>query len=115
MVKDRIRFVTANFSQLQGLRWIPLSLYLIALAASVGGQLSWLPGDGPDSQARWLGLMFCAALIAAAGATSYYRHRYGAVAQFSRSGRNAQLAAAVALFILLARFDLYIQGPIALA
>lgn len=114
-MEDRIRFVTANFSQLQGLRWIPLGLYLIALAASAAGQLSWLPGDDPHSEARWLGVAFCAGLIAAAGATSYYRHRYGAVAQFSRRGRNALLAVAVALFILLARFDLYAQGPIALA
>jgi hypothetical protein len=115
MVDDRIRFVTANFSQLQGLRWIPLSFYLIALAASAAGQLWWLPGKDPHTEGRWLGVAFCVALIAAVGATSYYRRRYGAVAQFSRRGRNALVGLAVALFILLARFDLYLQGSIALA
>ena len=115
MVEDRIRFVTGNFSQLQGLRWIPLGLYLIALAASAMGQLSWLPGDGPTSEARWLGVAFCVGLIGAVGATSYYRRRYGTVAQFGRRGRNVLSAVAVAVFIVLARFDLYADGPVALA
>lgn len=115
MAQDRIRFVTTNFYQLQGLRLIPLGMYLFAVAASAAGWLFWIPGGSLQAQGRWLGAIFCLALLGAVSASAYYRCRYGAVAQFGRARRNWLIAAAVAVFIGAAQLDQHLQGPIALA
>ncbi len=115
MAHDRIQFVTANFSQLQGLRVIPLGMYLLAVAASAAGWLFWLPGASPHAQGRWLGAAFCVALVSAVVASAYYRCRYGSLAQFGRARRNWLIAATVAVFIGAAQVDQRLHGPIALA
>jgi hypothetical protein len=115
MTRDRIRFITAHYDQLQGLRLIPLGVYLLALAASGLGWLSWLPGDPARASARWLGALFCVALAAAVAATAWYRRRYGARAPLSRRRRNAWLVLAVGIFVVAAQFDQYANGPVALA
>ena len=115
MTRDRIRFVTAHYDQLQGLRLVPLGVYLVALAASGLGWLSWLPGDPSRASARWLGGLFCGALAVAAAATVWYRRRYGALTALSRRRRNTWLVLAVGIFLLAAQFDQSVNGPIALA
>lgn len=115
MARDRIAFVTAHYYQLQGLRLIPLGLYLVALAASGLGWLSWLPGDPSRAPARWLGAIFCAALAAALITTVWYRHRYGALAPFGRHSRNAWIVLSGGAFLAAALFDRHANGPIALA
>jgi hypothetical protein len=115
MTRDRIRFIAAHYDQLQGLRLIPLGLYLLALAASGLGWLSWLPGDPARASGQWLGVLFVLALVAALTATAWYRYRYGARAALSRWRRNAWLVLAVAIFLMAARFDQYANAPIALA
>jgi hypothetical protein len=113
MPQDRIRSVTANHYQLQGLRLIPLGIYLLAVAVSAADWLSRLPV--PHSQPRWLGLAFCLALLTAASATAYYRCRYGSVAQFGRTWRNWLIAAAIIAFLGCAQLDQRLRAPIALA
>jgi hypothetical protein len=115
MTRDRIRFITAHYDQLQGLRLVPLGLYLAAVAASGLDWLSWLPGDPPRASRQWLGVLFGLALVAAVCATMWYRRRYGARAPLSRHRRNAWLVLAVGVFLLAARFDQYANAPIALA
>jgi hypothetical protein len=115
MTRDRIRFITAHYDQLQGLRLIPLGLYLLALAASALGWLSWLPGDPARASAQWLAGIFCVALAAATATTAWYRRRYGARAPLSRWRRNAWLVLAVGVFLVAAHFDQYANAPIALA
>jgi hypothetical protein len=115
MTRDRIRFITAHYDQLQGLRLVPLGVYLLALAASGLGWLSWLPGDPARASGQWLGVLFVLALVAAVSATAWYGHRYGARAPLSRWRRNAWLVLAVGIFLLTAQFDQYTNAPIALA
>jgi hypothetical protein len=115
MTHDKIQFVTANFSQLQGLRLIPLGLYLLAVAASGAGWLFWLPGGSSHAQERWLGAAFCVALVSAVVAGAYYRSRYGSLDQCGRTHRNWLIAAAVAVFIGAAQLDHRFHGMIALA
>jgi hypothetical protein len=115
MTRDRIRFITTHYDQLQGLRLIPLGVYLVALAASGLGWLSWLPGSPTWTPRQWLGVFFGLALVAAATATAWYRRRYGARAPLSRRRRNAWLVLAVGIFLVAAQFDQYVNGPVALA
>ena len=115
MTRDRIRFITAHYDQLQGLRLVPLGLYLVALAASGLGWLSWLPGDPARASSQWLGVLFGLALVTAASTTAWYRRRYGARAPLSRRRRNAWIVVAAAIFLLAAQFDQYANAPIALA
>jgi hypothetical protein len=115
MTRERIRFVVAHYDQLQGLRLIPLGLYLLALAASSLGWLSWLPGDPSRAPARWLFAIFCAALVAAAAATAGYRRRYGDLVPLNRRARNAWIVLAVGVFLVTALFDRHANGPVALA
>jgi hypothetical protein len=115
MTRDRIRFITAHYDQLQGLRLIPLGIYLLALSASGLGWLWWLPGEPARASRQWLGVLFGLALVAAVCATIWYRRRYGARAPLSRHRRNAWLVLAVGVFLLAAQFDQYADAPIALA
>jgi hypothetical protein len=115
MTRDRICFITAHYDQLQGLRLIPLGIYLLALSTSGLGWLWWLPGDPARASRQWLGVLFGLALVAAVCATMWYRRRYGARAPLSRHRRNAWLVLAVGVFLLAAQFDQYAHAPIALA
>lgn len=115
MTRERIRFVTTHYQQLQGLRLMPLGVYLLALAASGLGWLSWLPGDPARASARWLGALFCLALAAGVAATAWYRRRYGAMTPLSRRRRNTWIVLAVGIFLVAAQFDQYANGPVALA
>jgi hypothetical protein len=115
MTRDHIRFITTHYDQLQGLRLIPLGVYLLALAASGLGWLSWLPGDPARASRQWLGAIFCLALAAAVAATAWYRRRYGGRVPLSRRRRNAWLVLAVGIFLVAAQFDQYVNGPVALA
>jgi hypothetical protein len=115
MTRERIRFISTHYDQLQGLRLVPLGLYLMAVAASGLGWLSWLPGDPAKASRQWLAVLFGLALVAAASATAWYRHRYGARTPLSRRRRNAWLLLAVGIVLLAAQFDQYANGPIAFA
>src|SRR5690242_19310167 len=112
MTRDRIRFVTAHYYQLQGLRLMPLGVYLLALGASTLGWLSWLPGDPARTSARWLGAIFGLALTAAVAATAWYRRRYGGLAPLSRVRRNGWILLATATFVAAAQVDQYANGPV---
>jgi hypothetical protein len=117
MEQNKIRFVTANYHQLQGLRLVPLGL-LLALWAS----LDWLgffdparfpPADRATVLTRigfacWLGLLLALA------APVYYRYRYGSVEPFDRRSRNRWITAAVIGFFVLARIDRVLQWPVSL-
>jgi hypothetical protein len=115
VLQDRIRFVTANFYQLQGLRLVPLGVFLLIAAAGTQGWFTWLPGNSPHAQQRWLAVAYGLAVAGASLATVLYARRFGSVWQFGRSGRNCLIVLAVAIFILLALVDQQFQPPLALA
>ena len=119
MLHDRIRFVTANFYQLQGLRLVPVGMYLLFIAADAVGWMDWLPGkpvDGPDAAGNAWGLLaFAWAIFGALAATAYYRRQYGAVTQYGRGRRNAMLGVAIAWFVALAVVDVQTEWPVLLS
>ncbi len=117
MEQNKIRFVTANYHQLQGLRLVPLGLFL-ALWAS----LDWLgffdparfpPGDHAKVLTRF-GYAYWLGLLLALAAPAYYRYRYGSVDPFDRRSRNRWITAAVIGFFVLVRIDRDLQWPVSL-
>jgi hypothetical protein len=116
MLHRKIRFVTANYYQLQGLRLVPLGVFLLLVGANGRGWFDWLPGrpvNPPgDLGIVWGPLAFLAAIAAALAATAHYRRRYGAVAQYGRRRRNWLLGLAMVGFFALAQVDARVEWPI---
>lgn len=119
MVENRIRFVTGNFYQLQGLRLVPLGLFLLFAGAHSQGWLDWLPGrpvERPgDLGNAWWPLALFAALVGAWWASDYYKCHYGSVTQFERKRRNWLLSLAIVGFLVLTAIDRMVTGPVLFA
>ena len=78
----RLRYVTARFPQLQGLRLVPLSFVFLASAAWRAGLVS-LPGDiHPLIAQLWFFGAVVAAVCASFVARSWYSRHLGAVGQY---------------------------------
>lgn len=85
----RLRDVTGNYSQLQGLRLIPVGLVFVANA------LFWRGSMEP----RVFALTFAAALLLYAWIGQYYKRAFGRVRRLMR--HHARDGLAVALFVVL--------------
>jgi hypothetical protein len=117
MEQNKIRFVTANYHQLQGLRLVPLGLFL-ALWASLDllgffDPARFAPGDHAKVLTR-IGFAYWLGLLLALAAPAYYRYRYGSVDPFDRRSRNRWITAAVIGFFVLVRIDRDLQWPVSL-
>ena len=117
MEQNEVRFVTANYHQLQGLRLVPLGLFL-AFWASVDllGLLDpaqFPPGDRVTVLTR-IGFAYWLGLLLALAAPLYYRYRYGSVEPLDRRSRNRWITAAVIGFFVLIRIDRDLQWPVSL-
>ena len=109
---DRIRFVTANYYQLQGLRLVPVGLILVLLGLL---DAVWLPPTGGADRASVLtrvGFAFMLLLALAIVAPVIYRLRYGSIAPVDRGWRNGWITAAVIGFFALYRLDRFLQWPV---
>jgi hypothetical protein len=117
MEPNKIRFVTANYHQLQGLRLVPLGLFLAFWAsADFLGFLDpaqFPPGDRARVLTR-IGLAFWLGLLLAFAAPLYYRYHYGSVDSFDRGSRNRWITAAVIGFFVLIPIDRGLQWPVSL-
>ena len=117
MKQKRIRFVTANYQQLQGLRLVPLGLFL-AFWASIDflGLLdpARFPSGDRASVLTRIGYAYWLGLLLAFAAPAYYRYRYGSVNPYDRRSRNRWITAAVIGFFVLVRMDRDLQWPVSL-
>src|SRR5262245_1583148 len=101
MEYHQIRFVTANYYQLQGLRLVPLGLLLILLGM-LGNVLSPPAfGAARAEYLTWIGLAFMLLVALTLLAPVTYRLRYGSVDPVARGWRNAWITAAVIAFVAL--------------
>jgi hypothetical protein len=117
MEHQKIRFVTANYAQLQGLRLIPIGLFLMLTAFDVLGVFD-RQGQSAADRAQALtrmGLLAWLAIGAALAAPLYYRYRYGAVEGFDRRRRDRWITAAVFGFFVLSRVDRNLDWPVSLS
>lgn len=122
MDNKKIRFVTANSHQLQGLRLVPIGLFLVFFGLFTSGSLDWLPlaiGVAPTSaRARlltWIGLGFWLMIALALAAPAYYRQRYGSVDPSDRRWRNRWITAVVIGYFVLIRVDKDTHWPVSLS
>lgn len=83
MLPSRIRFVTRNFYQVQGLRMVPWALLILLFGLGRWGWLDWLPGYPPkrplDPGAIWAVLAVLITTGAFVSVTRYYRTHFGTV------------------------------------
>lgn len=115
MIDQRIRFVTRHYAQLQGLRLVPLGLFLLGVTAAIVGALDWLPGmDTGSDRSQWLGGAALAAITASALAPVWYRNRFGSVTPLTRQRRDWTLGLTMAIWLLLSQVDGRLQWPILL-
>jgi hypothetical protein len=117
MEQDKIRFVTANYQQLQGLRLVPLGLVMGLWALC--DVLRFLEGAGVPARDRAtvltrIGLACWLGLILALAAPVYYRHRYGSVDPIDRHTRNRWITAAVIGFFVLGGMGSNPEWPVSL-
>jgi hypothetical protein len=83
MLASRIRFVTRNFYQVQGLRMVPWALLILLFGLGRFGWLDWLPGYPPQRPLDLGVLWGILAVLVATGAfvsvSQYYRTHFGTV------------------------------------
>jgi hypothetical protein len=116
--QNKIRFVTANYAQLQGLRLVPIGVVLLLLGVVTILGFADPVGVAPADRARFLtrmGYAFWIGLGLALAAPAYYRHRYGSVDGLDRRRRNRWITAAVIAFFVLARVDSSLNWPVSLS
>jgi hypothetical protein len=115
--QSRIRFVTANYHQLQGLRLVPLGLFLALWAVldllGVFGHARF-PAGLPAKLLTRVGAAYNLGLLLALVAPLYYRYRYGSVDPLDRRSRNRWITAAVIAFFVLGRVDRSLEWPVSL-
>lgn len=96
-----IRYLTANYAHLQGLRLVPLGLLFLVSAAWRAGWLPW-PPDGPGHVAdRWFAVAFLACLLVGLGLGRYYRTQFGAVRPLPSRFHAPPLLIVFLAFVLL--------------
>src|SRR5688572_26724544 len=118
MEHDRIRFVTANYAQLQGLRLVPIGvLLLLVVVVNLLGFTDPV-GVSPAERTRFLtrmGFAYWVALGLALSAPVYYRYRYGSVEGLDRGRRNRWITIATVGFFVLTMVDRRLDWPVSLS
>ena len=117
MEQNRIQFVTRNYSQLQGLRLVPLGLFLVLWALLDALGIFDRSGYSPVGYAKVLtriGLAFWLGIILALASPLYYRYRYGSVEPLERGARNRWITIAVIGYLVLVPVDRALQWPVSL-
>jgi hypothetical protein len=104
-----VRYVTAHYAQLQGLRLVPLGVVFLGMAAWRDGLA--LPFVDPAWAPRIAALALIAALLAGLAIGAGYRRRFGAVQPLNAfAGAPALMAAVVIALALGAVQDLIPWG-----
>jgi hypothetical protein len=112
MEHNQIRFVTANYHQLQGLRLVPLGLLLVLLGMLNSGLVPPAFGAVRARYLTWIGIASMLLVALTVLAPVLYRRRYGSVDPVARGWRNAWITAAVVGVLVLGRLDTLVQWPV---
>jgi len=76
---QRLRYVTARYEQLQGLRLVPLSIPFLLSSAWREGFFAWVPGTDGTGVRVWFVALFLFAIGLSVAAKGYYQRRFGDV------------------------------------
>lgn len=116
MEHGRIRFVTGNYYQLQGLRMVPIGLFLALVGLlNLFGMFDHFRPAAQPRLVTGVGLAGWLALGLSVAAPLYYRYRYGAIKPSARGRRNGWITAAVIGTFLLIRVDNDLHWPVSLS
>ncbi|MCU0512974.1 MAG: hypothetical protein MUE40_10430 [Anaerolineae bacterium] len=103
---SRVELLTRNFNAMQGLRFVPLALWL-----TVSGISDVLPGDKGLFGVVWLLMLpVCFGLYAVAAA--YYRRQYGEVVDAPVPSQVALDALLAGLVIVLGLVEIALRPPV---
>lgn len=105
---ERIRYVAANYEHLQGLKRLPLGIFLLALVSAIGLSLAWtearggmLPGAYVLGAVALIFALFVAGIALPHFISAHYERRYGTVQRYRPMPRKRKVlyaAMALALF-----------------
>ncbi len=109
----RVGYLTEHYTQLQGLRLVPLGLVFIAIAAWHAGVLQWLPGSAQGGITNWFVVAFAAAIVAAYPIGAHYRRRFGSIRLRPFAGGPWHIGVLVAVGVSLAVQDTF-RWPVSL-
>jgi len=106
---ERIRYVAANYEHLQGLRKVPLRIFMLVVVSLIVLSLVWTAvGDGAFPTPYALGslalvfLLFVAGIVAPHFISIRYERRYGTVQRFKPvPGRRKVLYVTMILALIL--------------
>ena len=97
----RVRYVTANYAQLQGLRLVPVGVPFLVSAAWRCGWLGWWPGAGGADAGQWFVLMLAAAVAVSYLIGTSYHAQFGEVRPLPGRSGAATLILSFVVFMVL--------------
>ena len=95
---ERVKYVTKNYRTLQGLRQVPIGIFLLAVAISNSGIWPWYTVWKPVSDLCVLALM----LVGHALVGVYYKKNFGQVQPVTRSERDTRIGIVFVLTLVVA-------------
>jgi hypothetical protein len=107
-----VRYVTAHYAHLQGLRLVPLGVPFLVSALWRGGWLSWWPGARAPGASMWFVLMLAAAVGVSYIIEASYRAQFGDVRALPGRGGAATLLLSFIAYMGLGWLQQWAQWPV---
>jgi hypothetical protein len=98
---DQMRYVTAHYAHLQGLRIVPLGVPFLVSAMWRAGWLHWWPATQGFGATGWFVLMLAAAVGMSYPIEAWYRAQFGDVRPLAGRGGAATLVLSFVVFLAL--------------
>ena len=114
---ERVRYVTKNYRILQGLRQVPIGIFLLMVAVFKSGFWPWYEGGQAVSFSLAMSLFLPLVLTVGAYAliSIYYKRNFGQVRHYPRSERDMILKSLLSLAVIVAFFaDVRYVAPVSL-
>jgi hypothetical protein len=107
-----VRYVTAHYAQLQGLRLIPISVPFFVSALWRVGWLDWWPGARGSEAGSWFVLLLLGAVGLSYLLEAFYLGQFGDVRPLAGRSGAATLCISVVAFVALGWVQQRFQWPI---
>ena len=109
-----VRYVTAHYAHLQGLRLVPLGVPFLAAAAWDAGWLRGWPGTTGHGAGYWFVALLAVAMTTSFLTRAWYHRRFGVVYARWRDDGMVRLVLIAAGVVVLVGIQMTIDSPISL-